>query len=160
MTNSSKRYFGDSPKAAKIYARKYFPTAEIAEPESTSSRIQNFPTASELAEYDAVFEGGAEQILKLIEREQNQRHKWENKALKIQTFGRRFGQILFALMVISLIYANVILTQSGHVFGALSLAVLGFVGLAASLFFTNKQRFNIEKRHHFTNRYNSKYRGK
>ena len=160
MTNSSKRYFGDSPKAAKIYARKYFPTAEVAETESIAARVPNFPTARELAEYDAVFEGGAEKVLKLIEREQAQRHEWENKALKIQNFGRRLGQVLFALMVISLIYANVILTQSGHVFGALVLAALGFAALSAGLFFINKQRFNIGKRHHFTNRYNNKYRGK
>lgn len=161
MTTSSRRYFGDSPRAAKIYARKYFPTADTGEAESVSgAKAQNFPTAQDLAEYDAVFEGGAEMILKLIKREQSHRHEWENKALRIQNFSRRFGQALFALMVIYLFYAVFTLIKFEYVISAFSLLIIGFAGLAASLFFINKQRFNIEKRYNFSNRYNNKYRGR
>ena len=161
MKNNSKRYFGDSPKAVEIYARKYFPAAEVGETESANdTKTQSFPTAHDLAEYDAVFEGGAELVLKLIEREQNHRHEWENKALRMQNLGRRFGQALFILIVLYLVYATLNLVKSEHLFSAFSLLLIGFGGLAASLFFISKQRFNFEKRHHLTNRYNNKYRGK
>jgi uncharacterized membrane protein len=161
MTNDSKKYFGDSPKAAKIYARKYFPTADISEQDSSAGiRANNFPAAQELAEYEAVVEGGADRVLKLLEREQNQRHKWESKALKMQNLGRRFGQAMFALMIIFITYSVLTLAQSGHILNASLLTLVGFSGLAAALFFANKQRFNVEKRHYFTNRYNNKYRGR
>jgi uncharacterized membrane protein len=148
----TKKYFGDSPKAAKIFARKYFPTEDIEH--DSNHKSNQLPSPRELAEYEQIFEGAAEKIIGLIEKEQAQRHAWENKALQVQNFGRRLGQTLFALMVLAIVYASLALIESTHVIPGVVLGVVGFGSLVIISFLIRQQRFNIEKRFNYTNRYN------
>lgn len=142
-----KKYFGDSPKAAKNFPHKYY-DAQNTEQNQTN-RQQHIPTARELAEYDAVFEGAAERIIKLTEKEQAQRHAWENKALCAQNAGRRLGQFLFAVVLIVAIYAGVVLVNSQHEVIALTVIVLTFLTVISAICINNKRRFNSERRNHF-----------
>ncbi len=155
MGIANKKYFGDLPKATKIYARKYF-SAEEADNEHKV--ISNFPTALELMDYEQLFEGAAERIICLLEKEQTQRHNWEMRALRIQNLGRRFGQVLFAMIFLALTYAFVVLIKDGYQNSAIILLSVGFFSLIAIIFMIRKQRFNIEKRYNVTKRFNDRHR--
>lgn len=142
-----KKYFGDSPKAAKNFPCKYSNATDSEY--SAAAKQQYLPTARELAEYDAVFEGAAERIIKLTEKEQAQRHAWENKALCAQNAGRRLGQFLFAMVLVAAIYAGVSLVNSQHEIIAIALIILICSTVISAICLNNKQRFSSERRNHF-----------
>lgn len=149
---TKKKYFGDLPKTSKVHERKYFHSNE----EDSKEKLQSFPTARELAEYDAVFDGAAERIVKLIEKEQSHRQHWENKALLFQNFGRRLGQILFVFAIIIICYIGAGLISSESVGAGFTVIVLGLCTLASSLYFNKKNNFHIERKRHFNPRNNRK----
>lgn len=130
---SKKKYFGDLPKNNK-YNRKNVAVTSEARSEDVKQELLKIPTPMELAEYDAVFEGGASRIIKLIENEQIQKQALENKAIKMQWYGRLTGQFLFCLTIIILAHLSANLYQSGYGLMAIIIMLAGCATLIYAIF--------------------------
>ena len=74
------------------------------------SRVVEFLPHPEILEaYNYIVDGSAKMILAMFEREQEHRHKWESRALKVHTTSAILGQILgFFIAVAVFVSATVI----------------------------------------------------
>jgi len=63
--------------------------------------------------YDYVIEGSAERILTMFEREQQHRHDWESRALKIHSISTVLGQLLGFLIAVSVFGAAMVIGLYG-----------------------------------------------
>ncbi len=86
------------------------------------------PDPEVLEAYNYVIEGSADKIIDMIEKEQIHRHELENRALSNQTAGLFFGQVLAALIALSLVVSVTVLGLNG--LGELA-AFIGFIGMCA-----------------------------
>lgn len=63
--------------------------------------------------YDYVVEGSAERILNMFEREQQHRHAWESRALRVHGVSTILGQLLGFLIAVSVFVAAAIIGMYG-----------------------------------------------
>ncbi len=94
----------------------------VQKPEKAADFLPNPET---LEAYDYVIEGSAKVILEMIEKEQRHRHSIEERALAIQSSGLFFGQVLAAIVALSVVVGTVLLGLNGEVTIAVFLAVVG-----------------------------------
>lgn len=75
--------------------------------------------------YDYVIEGSAERILSMFEREQEHRHKWEERALRTHTISTILGQLLGFLIATSVFGAAMVIGLYGDTNTAAFIWVFG-----------------------------------
>lgn len=75
--------------------------------------IEALPHPEVLEGYDYVIEGSAERILTMFEREQQHRHDWEARALKVHIVSTILGQILGFGIAASVFVAAIIIGMYG-----------------------------------------------
>ena len=85
------------------------------------------PPPSLFGKYDEILPGSANRILKITEREQNQRHDWDNKALDFQNKEVSRGQYLGFILGIVAIGGSVACAYFGQTWVAI---VIGSTSLA------------------------------
>lgn len=88
------------------------------------------PPPSMFGEYDRVLSGSAERILRMAEKEQDHRTKWETKALageiRQEQYGQWFGLLIAVLCIVGVVY----LATNGQTIVASILAGTSALGLA------------------------------
>jgi len=77
--------------------------------EQPRRKIDILPDPEILESYNYVVEGSASRIIAMFESEQEHRHQWENRALKVHVFSTILGQLLgFFIAVAIFVSAGVI----------------------------------------------------
>ena len=89
------------------------------------------PPPSMYGEYEKVWEGSAERILKMAEKEQDHRIAWETKALDENARETNLGQKFGLVTAVFCILASVYLSMNGHQWVAGVLAGTSALGLVA-----------------------------
>jgi uncharacterized membrane protein len=67
-----------------------------------------------LRAYDSVLAGSAGRIIEMFEREQQHRHQWELRALKIHQFSTVLGQLLGFLIAVAIFVSATIIGVQGN----------------------------------------------
>ncbi len=82
-------------------------------PNAPRKNIEILPDPEMLEAYDYVVEGSAQQILDMFAKEQQQRHQWENRSLKVHLFSTILGQILGFIIAIAIFASATIIGLYG-----------------------------------------------
>lgn len=75
---------------------------------------EGLPAADLLRSYDSVVPGAAGRIIEMFEREQQHRHQWELKALKIHQFSTVLGQLLGFLIAVAIFVSATVIGMHGN----------------------------------------------
>ncbi len=86
---------------------------------------EGLPPAEVLEGYNYVIEGSAERILAMFEREQQHRHEWELRAIKVHGISTILGQILGFGIAVSVFVAAIIIGIYGDANTAAFIWVFG-----------------------------------
>lgn len=98
----------------------------------TPRNVEILPSPEILESYNYVVEGSAAKIIDMFEREQLQRHEWENQALKVHALSTVLGQILgfavagYAISVSAYLGLQGEVLLAGAFLGAFVVASLGW----------------------------------
>lgn len=75
---------------------------------------EGLPAAETLEAYDTVMPGSAERIVGMFEREQQHRHAWELRALKVHQVSTILGQLLGFLIAAAIFVSASIIGMHGN----------------------------------------------
>lgn len=76
-------------------------------------QIEVLPDPETLEAYNYIVEGSAESILAMFKAEQEHRHLWENRSLKVHMFSTILGQVLGFLIAIAIFVSATIIGIHG-----------------------------------------------
>ncbi len=80
----------------------------------TARAPEGLPPADMLRAYDSVMPGSAARIIEMFEREQQHRHQWELRALKIHQLSTVFGQLLGFLIAVAIFISATVIGIKGN----------------------------------------------
>ena len=75
---------------------------------------EGLPSPEILEAYDTVMKGSAERIVGMFEREQNHRHAWELRALRVHQFSTILGQLLGFLIAVAIFVSASVIGMHGN----------------------------------------------
>lgn len=75
---------------------------------------EGLPAPELLESYDAVIPGSAGRIIEMFEREQNHRHQWESRALRVHQVSTVLGQFLGFLVAAAIFGSATIIGLNGN----------------------------------------------
>jgi len=76
-------------------------------------QIEVLPSPETLEAYDYIVEGSAKEILTMFKNEQQHRHEWEKRSLKVHYYSTLLGQILGFFIAISIFVSATIIGMYG-----------------------------------------------
>lgn len=86
---------------------------------------EGMPTPETLEAYDAVMPGSATKIVEMFVREQEHRHRWEDRALRVHQVSTLLGQILGFLVAIAIFVSATFIGIQGNATAAAFIWVFG-----------------------------------
>lgn len=86
---------------------------------------EGLPSPEILEAYDTVLAGSATRIIDMFEREQQHRHQWEHRALKVHQISTLLGQLLGFLIAISIFISAAVIGVHGDATAAAFIWVFG-----------------------------------
>ena len=86
---------------------------------------EGLPSPEILEAYDTVLAGSATRIIEMFEREQQHRHQWEHRALRIHQFSTVLGQLLGFLIAGAIFGSATLIGISGNSTAAAMIWVFG-----------------------------------
>lgn len=86
---------------------------------------EGMPSPEALEAYDAVMPGSAEQIVGMFVREQEHRHRWEDRALRVHQASTLLGQVLGFLVAIAIFVSATFIGIQGNATAAAFIWVFG-----------------------------------
>ena len=86
---------------------------------------EGLPSPEILEAYDTVLAGSATRIIEMFEREQQHRHQWEHRALRIHQFSTVLGQLLGFLIAAAIFGSATMIGISGNSTAAAMIWVFG-----------------------------------
>lgn len=86
---------------------------------------EGLPSPEILEAYDTVLAGSATRIMDMFEREQQHRHQWEYRALRIHQFSTLLGQFLGFFIAIAIFGSATLIGVSGNSTAAAMIWVFG-----------------------------------
>lgn len=86
---------------------------------------EGLPSPEILEAYDTVLAGSATRIMDMFEREQQHRHQWEHRALRIHQFSTMLGQFLGFFIAIAIFGSATLIGISGNSTAAAMIWVFG-----------------------------------
>ena len=75
---------------------------------------EGLPSPEILEAYDTVMKGSADRIVGMFEREQNHRHAWELRALRVHQFSTILGQLLGFLIAVAIFVSASVIGMHGN----------------------------------------------
>ena len=90
------------------------------------SGVASIPSPDVLHEYEIICEGSAQVIVDMANKEQKQRHHWENRSLYFSATSCMLGQLLSAVLIIVMIFVAIYLYEHNMQIFAFIIVVLGF----------------------------------
>lgn len=75
---------------------------------------EGLPSPEILEAYDTVMKGSAERIVGMFEREQQHRHAWELRALRVHQFSTILGQLLGFLIAVAIFVSASVIGMHGN----------------------------------------------
>ena len=86
---------------------------------------EGLPSPEILEAYDTVLAGSATRIIEMFEREQQHRHQWEHRALRIHQFSTILGQLLGFVIAVAIFGSATLIGMSGNSTAAAMVWVFG-----------------------------------
>ncbi len=86
---------------------------------------EGLPSPEILEAYDAVLAGSATRIIEMFEREQQHRHQWEYRALRVHHVSTLLGQALGFLIAVAIFGSATLIGISGNSTAAAMIWVFG-----------------------------------
>jgi uncharacterized membrane protein len=90
------------------------------------------PPPAHLQRYEEILPGAAERIFAMTEKEQTQRHTWDNRALEGELSYRRLGLVLGVLALLLIVGGVVFLGHEGRTAAGVALAGVGAAGIVGA----------------------------
>lgn len=83
-------------------------------PQGQRRAPEGMPSPEMLEAYDTVLSGSAARIIQMFEREQQHRHAWELRALKVHQVSTILGQVLGFLIALSIFVSASVIGRYGN----------------------------------------------
>ena len=94
------------------------------------------PSPEIFQEYEYASEGTVARLLEMAETEQDRRNAWETEYMRFHKKSLRLGQLFGFILLLSVIWGTIFLSNSGQEKAAIALAASGFGSVAAAGFFS------------------------
>lgn len=148
-----KKYFGERPqKEPKPFSAQFGVNGNFDDELIEDTRPSYFPAPEKLAEYEELSEGAADRIIALVQKEQDQRHRWENDSLSKHHATARLGQFFAFLSVFVVVAAVIFLSAQNQYISASVLALAGIIAIGLNV------KSKPEKKQKFVPRPRKKFR--
>lgn len=112
-------------------------------PEKKDGSFGILPPPGILESYDEIAPGSVKQIMEMVQKEQEHRHRWENNLIRAATNNHRVANLVAFILVIVIVYGFGILVHAHEYIMGVLLLLVGFGYLTLMTYFSGKS--NLDK---------------